>query len=40
VKACNEPNQREYERALLTYYGELAVYAALTAEQQADVDQP
>jgi len=40
VKARNEPIQREYERALRTYEGELAVYDALTAEQQADVDQP
>jgi hypothetical protein len=40
VKARNEPLQREYERSLLTYQGELAAYEALTDEQKAATDRP
>jgi hypothetical protein len=40
VKARNEPIQREYERSLLTYQGELAEYEALTEEQRTAADQP
>jgi hypothetical protein len=39
VRARNEPIQREYERSLLTYQGELAEYEALTEEQRAAADQ-
>jgi hypothetical protein len=38
VKARNEPLQREYERSLLTYQGELAAYEAFTDEQKAATD--
>src|SRR6476620_4645119 len=40
VRARNEPTQREYELALLTYQGELAAYDALTEEQKAGVERP
>jgi hypothetical protein len=40
VKARNEPLQRDYDRSLLTYQGELAAYEALTDEQKAATDRP
>jgi hypothetical protein len=40
VKARNEPIQREYERSLLTYHGELAAYEALTDEAKAATERP
>jgi hypothetical protein len=40
LKAQNEPLQREYERSLLTYQGELAAYEALTNKQKAATDRP
>jgi hypothetical protein len=39
MKACNEPIQREYERSLLTYQGELAAYEALTDEAKAATER-
>jgi hypothetical protein len=40
VKARNEPLQREYERSLLTYQGELAAYEALTDEEKVAAERP
>jgi hypothetical protein len=40
VKARNEPIQREYERSLLTYHGELAAYEALPDEAKAATERP
>jgi hypothetical protein len=40
VRVRNEGLQREYERSLLTYQGELAAYDALTDEEKAAADRP
>jgi hypothetical protein len=40
VKDRNEPLQREYERSLLTYQGELAAYEALTDEEKVAAKRP
>jgi hypothetical protein len=35
IRVRNEALQREYERSLLTYQGELAAYDAFTDEEKA-----